>query len=100
MPWRRISIHITEAEKDLLEAVAIFEPWLPDAIDHRRRKGHQYLIKLDQEEFRDCISALTYGAQCNTPLNKKAELLMLADKIIVLGYAEGFDMDMKENFYE
>lgn len=57
-----ISFQLTEEEKEVIEKVYYLEPWLQDSVDNRRRKGNKYQFKLDDEEVRDCVGALTYQA--------------------------------------
>ena len=81
----QISFQVTEVEKNLLEDVAYLEPWLPDAIDHRKRRGNHYQVRLDGEEVRDCLDALLYESNYGVNRQRKVELLALAEK--VRGYA-------------
>lgn len=77
----QISFQVTEPEKNLLEEVAYLEPWVSDAIDHRRRKGNQYQVKLDEEEVQDCLGALLYEANGGVKRHKNKDLIALFDKI-------------------
>jgi len=81
MKQNQISFQLTEEEKNLLEEVTYLEPWLEDAIDHRRRKGDQYQVRFNDEEYEDCIGALLFEADQAAHRHKKEELILLVDKM-------------------
>ena len=74
------SILLTEKEINILEDVFYLEPWLQDAIDYRRRKGHKYKVKLADEDLRDCVHALMQHAELKEA--RRENYIALARKII------------------
>lgn len=79
-----ISFELTQEEKELIERVYYLEPWLPDAVDNRRRKGNKYQFKLTDDEVNDCLSALEYQAELETA--EKFKFISLARKIRQYSY--------------
>lgn len=74
-----ISFQLSGEEKEIIEGVYYLEPWLQDSVDNRLRKGNKYQFKLDDEEVRDCVGALTYQADLEP--NERHKFISLAQKI-------------------
>lgn len=74
-----ISFQLTRVEKEIIESVFYLEPWLPETIDYRRRKGDKFQIKLADDEIKDLIDALLFQAE-NEPVNA-TKFISLAEKI-------------------
>jgi hypothetical protein len=85
MGMEKIVFLLSRVEMLTLESVAIFEPWLPDAIDHRRRAADQYQVTLEGEEIKDCLDALMFAVSSGMARGREAELLAALNKIS--GYA-------------
>ncbi len=75
----RVSLLITDKERNLLEEAAAFEPWLCDLLVEDGELGCQ--LYLSAEELTECMAAIVCAAACASSNREKEEFMSLADKI-------------------
>jgi len=81
MEQTKVFFLLTKQELDLLEKVALFEPWLCDGIDNAKNKGGRYIVNLYAYDIDDALSALEYLVDCTESYIEKEAYIKLHDKI-------------------
>ncbi len=82
MKKRSISFVISKDEETMLEKVIIFEPFLQDNLNNKKKTGKNVTISFDAYDLFDAISALKFEKNNIKSHREKAKLDIFINKLI------------------